>query len=113
MIRRRLKDFFGADRVLVPGRCRGDLEQLSADSGIRIERGPEELRDLGQDPGYAKVVAECAVKLRSVVDPEAADRAARADQEAKIAAVGGREAIFKRGTFRYSPPPGSKPVMFS
>jgi len=46
MIRRRLKDFFGADRVLVPGRCRGDLEQLSADLGIRIERGPEELRDL-------------------------------------------------------------------
>jgi len=46
MIRRRLKDFFGADRVLVPGRCRGDLEQLSADLGIRIERGPDELRDL-------------------------------------------------------------------
>jgi dihydropteroate synthase-like protein len=46
MIRRRLKDFFGADRVIVPGRCRGDLEQLSADLGIRIERGPEELRDL-------------------------------------------------------------------
>lgn len=46
MIRRRLKDFFGADRVLVPGRCRGDLERLSADLGILIERGPEELRDL-------------------------------------------------------------------
>jgi dihydropteroate synthase-like protein len=46
MIRRRLKNFFGADRILVPGRCRGDLEQLSADLGIRIERGPEELRDL-------------------------------------------------------------------
>jgi dihydropteroate synthase-like protein len=46
MIRRRLKDTFGADRVLVPGRCRGDLEQLSSDFGIRIERGPEELRDL-------------------------------------------------------------------
>lgn len=46
MIRRRLKDFFGADRVIVPGRCRGDLETLSADLGIRVERGPEELRDL-------------------------------------------------------------------
>jgi len=46
MIRRRLQDFFGADRILVPGRCRGDLEQLSADLGIRVERGPEELRDL-------------------------------------------------------------------
>jgi dihydropteroate synthase-like protein len=46
MIRRRLKDFYGADRVIVPGRCRGDLETLSQDLGIRFERGPEELRDL-------------------------------------------------------------------
>ena len=46
MIRRRLKDAFGADRVVVPGRCRGDLEQLSSDLGLRVERGPDELRDL-------------------------------------------------------------------
>jgi dihydropteroate synthase len=46
MIRRRLKDTFGADRVLVPGRCRGDLEALSQDLGIPFERGPEELHDL-------------------------------------------------------------------
>lgn len=46
MIRRRLKDTFGADRVLVPGRCRGDLDALSATMGIPVERGPEELRDL-------------------------------------------------------------------
>jgi len=29
MIGRRLKDTFGASRVIVPGRCRGDLESLS------------------------------------------------------------------------------------
>ncbi len=46
MIRRRLKDTFGASRVMVPGRCRGDLGQLSADLHIPFERGPEELRDL-------------------------------------------------------------------
>lgn len=46
MIRRRLKDFHGANRVVVPGRCRGDLEQLTQDLGISFERGPEELRDL-------------------------------------------------------------------
>ena len=74
---------------------------------------PDELHDRGQDPGYAQVLADCERKLRTVVDPEATDRAARADQAAKIAAVGGREAIFKRGTFRYSPPPGVKPVMFN
>lgn len=49
MIRRRLKDTFGADRIMVPGRCRGNLEQLSAEFGILFERGPEELKDL---PAY-------------------------------------------------------------
>ena len=74
---------------------------------------PQELRDLGCDPAFSNVRDECESALRSVVDPEAADRAARADQAAKIAEVGGKEAILKRGTFRYSPPPGVKPVMFN
>ena len=46
MIGRRLKETFGADRVLVPGRCRGDLDSLSAALGLPVERGPEELHDL-------------------------------------------------------------------
>lgn len=46
MIRRRLKDTFGADRVLVPGRCRGDLPKLSENLSVPFERGPEELKDL-------------------------------------------------------------------
>jgi dihydropteroate synthase-like protein len=49
MIRRRLADTFGADRIMVPGRCRGDLEALSADMGIPVVRGPDELKDL---PAY-------------------------------------------------------------
>jgi hypothetical protein len=46
MIERRLKDTHGADRILVPGRCRGDLDRLSAHLGIPVARGPEELADL-------------------------------------------------------------------
>jgi len=46
MIARRLKDTFNADRILVPGRCRGDLDALSATLEIPVERGPEELKDL-------------------------------------------------------------------
>lgn len=46
MIKRRLKDTFNADKIIVPGRCRGDLEALSKDMNIAIERGPEELKDL-------------------------------------------------------------------
>ena len=43
-----------------------------------------------------------------MVDPEAADRQARADQKAKIEELGGREAILARGAFGYSPVPGTK-----
>ena len=46
MIARRLKDTFNADRIMVPGRCRGDLNALSETLGIPVERGPEELKDL-------------------------------------------------------------------
>lgn len=46
MIQRRLTDTFGVDRILVPGRCRGDLDALSQHFGIPVERGPEELHDL-------------------------------------------------------------------
>ncbi len=35
-----------ADRVIVPGRCRGDVDALSAHFGIPVQRGPEELKDL-------------------------------------------------------------------
>ena len=75
-----------------------------------LDADPRETRDLGIDPGYRGLVADCEAALRRVVDPEAADRMARADQAARIAAHGGREAILKRGTFGYSPVPGTKPV---
>ena len=35
-----------ADRVIVPGRCRGDLDALTAHYGVPVLRGPEELKDL-------------------------------------------------------------------
>ncbi|QBQ99549.1 DUF6513 domain-containing protein [Paraburkholderia pallida] len=49
MIRRRVSAPIAADRVIVPGRCRGDLDALSAHYGIPFMRGPEELKDL---PAY-------------------------------------------------------------
>lgn len=48
MIARRLHDTLGADRILVPGRCRGDLQILSEQLGVPVSRGPEELKDLPQ-----------------------------------------------------------------
>jgi dihydropteroate synthase-like protein len=49
MIKRRLTDIGDAEKIIVPGRCRGDLDRLSQHFGIPVERGPEELMDL---PGY-------------------------------------------------------------
>ena len=46
MIRRRLPDALGANRVIVPGRCRGDLEPLRAHFGVPFQRGPDDLKDL-------------------------------------------------------------------
>lgn len=48
MIARRLKDTFGADRIILPGRCRGDIAALAQQFNLPIERGPEELKDLPQ-----------------------------------------------------------------
>ncbi|MDO9106371.1 MAG: DUF6513 domain-containing protein [Methylovulum sp.] len=48
MIARRLHDTFGADRMILPGRCRGDVDALSKTFNMPIVRGPEELKDLPQ-----------------------------------------------------------------
>jgi dihydropteroate synthase-like protein len=49
IVERRLKLPEGADRVIMPGRFRGDLERLSDHFGTRFERGPDEIADL---PAY-------------------------------------------------------------
>lgn len=46
MIRRRVALPVAADRIIVPGRCRGDVDGLSSHYGIPVQRGPEELKDL-------------------------------------------------------------------
>ncbi len=46
MILRRLKGTFGANRIIIPGRCRGDVEALAKGLDVAVERGPEELKDL-------------------------------------------------------------------
>lgn len=53
MIRRRVSAPLAAQRVIVPGRCRGDLVALSAHYGVPFERGPEEVKDLPQYFGHA------------------------------------------------------------
>ena len=73
-----------------------------------LEADPFERHDLGCHSDYTAAVRECEAQLRTLVDPEAADKLARDDQRRYIEKFGGKDAILKRGTFRYSPPPGAK-----
>ncbi|MCV3241225.1 DUF6513 domain-containing protein [Mesorhizobium sp. ZC-5] len=61
IIRRRLKLPEGADRVILPGRYRGDLDRLSTHFGVPFVRGPDEVADLpaflgraGQPPDLSR-----------------------------------------------------------
>ena len=46
IIVRRLQKPVGADRIILPGRCRADLSRLTKHLGVPVTRGPDELSDL-------------------------------------------------------------------
>ena len=77
-----------------------------------LEADSHERNDLACESAYRIVLTECESRLRAIVDPEAVDKLARADQQLYIEKNGGKEAILKRGHFRYSPPPGAKATYF-
>lgn len=54
----RLPRQIGADRVVVPGRCRADLTRLAQEFGAPFERGPDELKDLPAFLGKAGVALD-------------------------------------------------------
>ena len=58
LVRRRVTDVGQATQILVPGRCRGDLEDLGLHYGIPVLRGPEELKDIPQFFGRAGKAAD-------------------------------------------------------
>ncbi|MCL2429408.1 MAG: DUF6513 domain-containing protein [Alphaproteobacteria bacterium] len=94
IITRRLKRPIAADRVVLPGRCRVDLERLAASFGVPFERGPDELKDLpayfGGGGGsldlsrhdmriFAEIVDAPALGVGQILERAAAMRAAGAD----------------------------------
>jgi choline-sulfatase len=75
-----------------------ELYDLAAD--------PDELADLGTDPRYADVRKECEAALRAIVDPEAVDARARADQRRRLDLGGGPEVVRAGGPkIIYTPAP--------
>ena len=94
IIARRLPRPIEATRIMVPGRCRADLQRLSAEFGVPFERGPEELKDLpaffgkggrGLDLSrtdiriFAEIVDASALAVADIVRRAEAMRAAGAD----------------------------------
>jgi choline-sulfatase len=75
-----------------------------------LQEDPGETRDLGTSAEHAAVVAMMQAELRKIIDPEAVNAQAFADQRAKIERQGGEAALIARGDFGYSPAPGQKPV---
>ena len=73
-----------------------------------LEKDPEELRDLGTDKAFTHEVSFLHQKLLSLLDPMEVDQRAKRRQAELVAANGGREAVIRRGSFAYSPPPGFK-----
>ncbi len=58
IILRRLPRPLEADRVILPGRCRADLDALSEAFGAPFERGPEEIADLPAWLGHGGVAPD-------------------------------------------------------
>ena len=60
IIRRRIGPLAGVSRVILPGRCRGDLAALATQLKVPLERGPEEVKDLPEhflpSPAPASIV---------------------------------------------------------
>ena len=70
-----------------------------------LDADPEELDDLGADEASAPIRRALGAKLRGLLDPEAVDAEAKADQAATIARHGGLEAIRARGPAAFTPAP--------
>ena len=48
----------GTDLIMIPGLCEGDVAALSAKTGVQVERGPKDLREIPQHFGRASAARE-------------------------------------------------------
>ena len=94
IISRRVPRPVAANRVMVPGRCRADLKNLTAEFGVEFIRGPDELKDLPSYFGrrgrsidlsrhdmqiFAEIVDASTLTVGEIVERAASMRAAGAD----------------------------------
>ncbi len=75
-----------------------------------LREDPDELNDLSAAPEHGELLANFERELRAMLDPEAVDAQARADQRTTVERNGGEEAVRTKGAFDHSPTPGEKPA---
>ena len=72
-----------------------------------LEADPEELNNLASNNAMAGLRADMEAKLRALLNPEAVDAAAKADQAAMIQHHGGEDVLRQRQPGSYTPPPST------
>ena len=73
-----------------------------------LQNDPEELINLINNPSYKECSHRFEKKLRSIIDPEAVNRLALADQAAYVEAHGGRDIILMQDPIHGTPIPGGE-----
>jgi dihydropteroate synthase-like protein len=58
IILRRLESAGDAEKIMLPGRCRADLDRLSAHYGVPVVRGPDEVKDIPTYFGRARKASD-------------------------------------------------------
>ena len=72
-----------------------------------LHADPEELNDLGASNAMAATRATLDARLRSILDPEAVDRQAKADQAALVEQYGGEQVLRAKTPAAFTPPPAA------
>lgn len=74
-----------------------------------LEADPGETRDLACEASHQELVSEGSRRLRAICDPAEVTARAFADQERRIAELGGAEVVRQMGSYPYTPAPGEAP----
>ena len=68
-----------------------------------IKRDPNEKQNLANDPSFRSLVDMLDNALRSIINPESVDEAARSDQKKMLKDVGGIDFVLNRGNYAGTP----------
>jgi len=68
-----------------------------------MQEDPDELIDLSESSAHTEILISCHEQMLTLVDPEAANKLAFADQADKIEELGGVEAVMKSDEFDFTP----------